>query len=148
PLASLVEVQHDLATFPGERPCTGPTDPAGSPCHQHPLARKTGVHGGRLRLRLSSLRAERPKEGLMMPSAEFNDLEVGLAVLEALDQNEELTKEELDVRAWRFGQLIEHGYEIEDAMIVARADYVDLELARALVRAHGCASRLAVRILL
>ena len=84
----------------------------------------------------------------MMPPAEFNDLEVGLAVLEALDPNEELTKEELDVRAWRFGQLIEHGYEIEDAMIVARADYVDLELARGLVATHGCSSRLAVRILL
>ena len=84
----------------------------------------------------------------MMPPAEFNDLEVGLAVLEGLDPNEDLTKEELDVRAWRFGQLIEHGYEIEDAMIVARADYVDLELARALVATHGCSSRLAVRILL
>jgi hypothetical protein len=79
---------------------------------------------------------------------EFNDLEVALAVLEALDPNEDLTKEELDVRAWRFGQLIGHGYEIDDAMQIARADYVDLELARALVAVHGCSSRLAVRILL
>ena len=52
----------------------------------------------------------------MMPPTEFNDLEIGLAVLEALDPNEELTPEELDLRAWRFGQLVEHGYEIEDAM--------------------------------
>ena len=84
----------------------------------------------------------------MMPPAESSDLEVGYAVLEALDPNEELTKEELDVRAWRFGQLIEHGYELEDATIIARADYVDLELARALVATHGCSSNLAVRILL
>ena len=84
----------------------------------------------------------------MVPPAEFNDLETGLAVLEALDPNEELTKEELDVRAWRFGQLIAHGYEIEDAATIARADYVDLELARALVATHGCSPRLAVRILL
>ena len=76
-----------------------------------------------------------------------NDLEAGLAVLEALDPSEELTKEELDVRAWRFSQLVEHGYEIEDAMVVARADHVDLELARVLAT-HGCSSRLAVRILL
>ena len=84
----------------------------------------------------------------MNQPAEFNDLEVGLAVLEALDPNEELTQEELDVRAWRFGQLVGHGYEIEDAMLIARADYVDLELARALVATHGCSPRLAVRILL
>lgn len=84
----------------------------------------------------------------MMPPAEFNDLEAGLAVLEALDPSEELTKEELDVRAWRFGQLLEHGYELEDATVIARADYVDLEAARSLVATHGCSSRLAVRILL
>ena len=84
----------------------------------------------------------------MTPQADFNELNVGLAVLDALDPNEELTKEELDVRAWRFGQLIEHGYEIEDARVIARADYVDLELARVLVSTHGCSSRLAVRILL
>jgi hypothetical protein len=84
----------------------------------------------------------------MTPPAEYNDLEVGLAVLEALDPSEELTQEELDVRAWRFSQLVEHGYEIEDAMVIARADYVDLELARVLVATHGCSSRLAVRILL
>jgi hypothetical protein len=82
----------------------------------------------------------------MVPPDEFN--EAGLALLEALIPNEELTREALDVRAWRFGQLVEHGYEIEDAAIVARADYVDLELARGLVANRGCSSRLAVRILL
>jgi hypothetical protein len=84
----------------------------------------------------------------MTPPEELNDLEAGLAVLEALDPNEDLTREELDVRAWRFSQLVEHGYELEDAMQIARADYVDLETARALVAVHGCSSRLAVRILL
>jgi hypothetical protein len=84
----------------------------------------------------------------MAPAEDFTELSVGLAVLGALDPNEELTREELDVRAWRFSQLVEHGYDIEDAMDVARADYVDLEVARALVAVHGCSSRLAVRILL
>jgi tryptophan 2,3-dioxygenase len=84
----------------------------------------------------------------MTPSEDLSELVVGLAVLDALDPNEELTKEELDVRAWRFRQLVEHGYEIEDAMQLARADHVDLEVARALVARHGCSSRLAVRILL
>jgi hypothetical protein len=84
----------------------------------------------------------------MTPPEEANDLEAGHAVLEALDPNEDLTREELDVRAWRFGQLVDHGYEIEHAKLIARADYVDLEAARALVAVHGCSSRLAVRILL
>jgi hypothetical protein len=84
----------------------------------------------------------------MTPSAEYDDLESGLAVLEALDPNADLTKEEFDVRAWRFGQLVEHGYEIEDATSLARADYVDLELARRLVANQGCSPKLAVRILL
>ena len=82
----------------------------------------------------------------MVPPAEFND--AGLAVLEVLDADEELTREDLDVRAWRFGQLVEHGYEIDDAAILARAHYVDLELARGLVANRGCSSGLAVRILL
>src|SRR6185503_21117693 len=113
-------------------------DPARRAGHEHAFSRETGVHAGRLRLRQSSPRAERPKDALMTPPAEYNDLEVGLAVLEALDPSEELTQEELDVRAWRFSQLVEHGYEIEDAMVIARADYVDLELARVLVATHGC----------
>jgi hypothetical protein len=72
----------------------------------------------------------------------------GLATLEALGPYTELTREGLDIRAWRFSQLVSHGYEIEDAMEVAWAVDVDLELARELVAVHGCSSRLAVRILL
>jgi hypothetical protein len=72
----------------------------------------------------------------------------GLATLEALGPYTELTREELEIRAWRFSQLVAHGYELEDAMEVAWAVEVDLELARELVAVHGCSSRLAVRILL
>ena len=79
---------------------------------------------------------------------DFDEREISLAVLEALDPGEELTAAELDHRAWRLGQLLGHGYELEDAMVIARAEYVDLELATGLVAVHGCSSRLAVRILL
>jgi hypothetical protein len=84
----------------------------------------------------------------MAPAEDFTELSPDLAVLEALDPSEDLTQEEKDVRAWRLWQLVEHGYELEDAMEVARAVHVDLEVARALVAVHGCSSRLAVRILL
>jgi hypothetical protein len=83
----------------------------------------------------------------MAPAEDFTRSE-GLAALEALGPYNELTREELDIRAWRFSQLVAHGYEIEDAMEVAWAVDVDLELARELVAVHGCSSRLAVRILL
>jgi hypothetical protein len=79
---------------------------------------------------------------------DFTELGAGLTVLEALDPTEGLTQEDLDIRAWRFSQLVEHGYELEDAMEIARAVHVDLEMARSLVAVHGCSSRLAVRILL
>jgi hypothetical protein len=79
----------------------------------------------------------------MVPAEDFTRSE-GLAALETLD----LTREELEIRGWRFTQLVAHGYEIEDAMEVAWAVNVDLELARALVAVHGCSSQLAVRILL
>jgi hypothetical protein len=79
---------------------------------------------------------------------DFTELGAGLTVLEALDPNEGLTQEDLDIRAWRFSQLVEHGYELEDAMEIARAVHVDLEMARSLVAVHGCSSQLAVRILL
>lgn len=79
---------------------------------------------------------------------EFDEREIGIAVLEALDPDEELTPAELHHRAWRLGQLLEHGYELEDAMVIARAEHVDLELATGLVAIHGCPSRIAVRILL
>jgi hypothetical protein len=84
----------------------------------------------------------------MAPAEDFTELSAGLTVLDALDPNEDLTEEELDIRAWRFSQLVEHGYELEDAMEIARAAHVDLEMARTLVAVHGCSSRLAVRILL
>jgi hypothetical protein len=82
----------------------------------------------------------------MDPAEDFSHTD-GLAVLDVLPA-EELTREELDIRAWRFSQLVAHGFEIEDAMEVAWAVHVDLETARALVAVHGCSSRLAVRILL
>ena len=66
----------------------------------------------------------------MAPADDFTELSAGLPVLEALDPNEDLTQEDLDIRAWRFSQLVEHGYELEDAMEIARAVHVDLEMAR------------------
>jgi hypothetical protein len=90
--------------------------------------------------------AEKPL-AMTLPT-EFDHREIGLAVLEALDPNQELTPEELDHRAWRLGQLLEHGYELEDTLLIARAEHVDLDLATVLVAEHGCSSRLAVRILL
>ena len=84
----------------------------------------------------------------MTPADDFTEVSDGLPVLDALDRNEDLTQEDLDIRAWRFSQLLEHGYDLEDAMEIARAVHVDLEMARALVAVHGCSSRLAVRILL
>jgi hypothetical protein len=84
----------------------------------------------------------------MNPADDITALEVGFAVLEALDPNEELTQEELDVRAWRFEQLVDHGYEVDDAMELARARHVDLEQARTLVAKRGCPPALAARILL
>jgi hypothetical protein len=83
-----------------------------------------------------------------MAAAEDFTRNEGLVVPDALDQLEDLTREELEIRAWRFTQLVAHGYEIEDALEVAWAVDIDLELARALVAVHGCSSHLAVRILL
>ena len=79
---------------------------------------------------------------------EFDEREIGLAVLEALDPGEELTAAELDHRAWRWGLLLWQLYEFVVALGVARAEHVDLEPATGLVAVHGCSSRLAVRILL
>jgi hypothetical protein len=83
-----------------------------------------------------------------MTPGEDHTLEIGLAILDTLDPNAELTQAELDIVAWRFKQLVDHGYEIEAAMEIARATYVDLELARTLTTELGCPSELAVRILL
>jgi hypothetical protein len=84
----------------------------------------------------------------MTPADDHIALEVGLAILDTLDPSDELTREELDVLAWRFEQLLDHGYGIEEAMEIARAKHVDLELARSLTQKYGCSPELAVRILL
>lgn len=84
----------------------------------------------------------------MTPADDLTALDVGLAILDTLDPNEELTREELDVLAWRFEQLIGHGYAVEEAMDIARAKHVDLELARSLTHKFGCSPELAARILL
>ena len=84
----------------------------------------------------------------MTPREDLTYLQVGLAILETLDPNEELTREELDLLAWRFEQLVDHGYEVEDAMNLARARYVDLELARSHDATHGCPPAVAAQILL
>jgi hypothetical protein len=84
----------------------------------------------------------------MTPREDLTYLEVGLAILDTLDPNEELTREELDLLAWRFEQLVGHGYEVEDAMQLARAKHVDLELARTLTATHGCPPAVAAQILL
>jgi hypothetical protein len=84
----------------------------------------------------------------MTPSEDLTYLQVGLAILDTLDPNEELSREELDLIAWRFEQLAGHGYEVEDAMDLARARHVDLEVARTLTGKLGCPPELAARILL
>jgi hypothetical protein len=84
----------------------------------------------------------------MTPRKELTYLQVGLAILETLDPNEELTREELDLLAWRFEQLVEHGYDVEDAMDLARAKHVDLSLARRLTAERGCPPAIAAQILL
>jgi len=84
----------------------------------------------------------------MAQSEDPTQLELGLAILDTLDPNDELTREELDVVAWRFNQLVDHGYAVEDAMEIARAKGVDLELARTLTTELGCPPGLAARILL
>ena len=57
----------------------------------------------------------------MAPAEDFTELSAGLTALEALDPSEDLTQEDLGIRAWRFSQLVEHGYELEDAMEIGRA---------------------------
>jgi hypothetical protein len=84
----------------------------------------------------------------MPPREDPTSLQVGLAILETLDPNEELTREELDLLAWRFEQLLGHGYDVEDAMNLARAKHVDLESARRLTAERGCPPAVAARILL
>lgn len=58
----------------------------------------------------------------------------------------ELSREELEVRLWRFEQLVAHGFGLDDAATLARDPRVDLAAARSLV-ARGCPPALAARIL-
>jgi hypothetical protein len=55
--------------------------------------------------------------------------------------------ETLCVRRWRFEQLVEAGYAVQDAFEIARNSAVDLERARRLVQCLGCPPELAARIL-
>jgi len=84
----------------------------------------------------------------MTPADDLTNLQVGLAILDTLDPDDELTRGELDVLAWRFEQLLEHEYGVEEAAELARARHVDLELARSLTQKFGCPPELAARILL
>ena len=84
----------------------------------------------------------------MTHADDITSLNVGLAILDTLDPNEELTREELDLLAWRFEQLLDHGYAVVEAAALARAKHVDLELARSLTQKFGCSPKLAARILL
>ena len=84
----------------------------------------------------------------MSHSDDQTALDLDRAILGGLEVDEELTREELNVFAWRFAQLVEHGYEVHDALEIARAKHVDLELARSLTTTFGCPPELAVRILL
>jgi hypothetical protein len=84
----------------------------------------------------------------MTQADDVTSLNVGLAILDTLDPNEELTREELDLLAWRFEQLLDHGYAVVEAAALAQAKHVDLELARSLTQKFGCSPKLAARILL
>jgi hypothetical protein len=57
-----------------------------------------------------------------------------------------LTEEEAEVLAWRFEQLVAHGYEPGDAAVMAEDTSIDLELARRLT-VLGCPIALATQIL-
>jgi len=65
----------------------------------------------------------------------------------ALELDERLTAEELQVRLWRFDQLVAHGYAAGAAERIASDTRIDLEHARRLVSELDCPPRLAVRIL-
>lgn len=57
-----------------------------------------------------------------------------------------LTDEEIAVLLWRYEQLVAHGYDPDDATVMAENTSIDLELARRLV-ALGCPIALATQIL-
>jgi hypothetical protein len=53
----------------------------------------------------------------------------------------------LEVRRWRFEQLVKAGYPPEDASEIAGDMRIDLDFARRLVQRFDCPPELAVRIL-
>ena len=64
----------------------------------------------------------------------------------ALEQDESIDEQELQVFLWRFVQLRVHGYAERVASALAADLTVDLELARRLVSKLGCPPELAARI--
>jgi hypothetical protein len=64
------------------------------------------------------------------------------AEFELLDETEAMC-----ILAWRFHELIEGGYEVEDALTLAVATEVDVHRASDLLQ-RGCPPRTALRILL
>jgi len=59
---------------------------------------------------------------------------------------EELSGEELQVRIWRFEQLVAHGFARAEAVALAEDTHVELAAMRSLV-GRGCPPTLAARIL-
>jgi hypothetical protein len=73
-----------------------------------------------------------------------NGGKMAVANFELLDKAE---TEAARVFAWRFHELSEAGYELDDALMLATATDVDLHLATDLLR-RGCPVSAALRILL
>ncbi len=147
-LKAEMEVQRNTSAFRREGAGAGGADAPGGARDEHALAAKPRFHG---REATAGHQVHSPpgrKRGDMTPADDLTDLQVGLAILDTLDPNDELTREELDLLAWRFEQLLGHGYGVEEATEIARAKHVDLELARSLTRKFGCSPELAARILL
>lgn len=64
------------------------------------------------------------------------------AEFEQLDE-----KEAEKIICWRFHELMEEGFDVEDALRLAVATHVDLRAAARLLR-HGCPPKTALSILL
>jgi hypothetical protein len=67
-------------------------------------------------------------------------------IRDILENDENVTAEERQVRLWRFDQLVRHGYSDVEASSIASDPRIDLEHARRLVSELGCPPALAVRI--
>src|ERR1700694_4394749 len=141
-----VVVRPDPAPPGEDLSCAGRADASRGSGDEHPLAAKPRFHGPEATAVMFTPRAA--EEGGVTSKDHLTELEVGLAILDTLDPNDELSREELDLLAWRFEQLLGHGYGVDDALEIARAKHVDLELARSLTEKFGCSPELATRILL